>query len=226
MILKNYIKYKLLSNYQNSFSQEGEDLLLDRIFSFKRNGFYVDVGAHHPVRFSNTYLFYRKGWRGINIDGAPGCMKIFEDYRPNDINVESLISGTEKDFIFYIFNEPALNTLDQNVAREKSKIHGYRIEKEVLLKSQRLETLLERKLPKGQHIDFMSIDVEGVDLDVVRSNNWERFIPDVVLVESIGLNIENIKDDPIVTFLGSKGYRVFSKLYNTIILHHERFKPN
>ena len=64
------------ANY--SWSQEGEDRILYRIFEQQPVGFYVDVGAHHPKRFSNTYFFYRRGWRGINIDAMPGSMKNFE----------------------------------------------------------------------------------------------------------------------------------------------------
>lgn len=70
------------------YSQEGEDLLLSRILGDKKDGFYVDVGAHHPFRFSNTYLLYKQGWRGINIDAMPGSMKLFNRFRPRDINIE------------------------------------------------------------------------------------------------------------------------------------------
>ena len=71
-----------------SWSQEGEDMILHRIFGGKKSGFYVDVGAHHPKRFSNTYFFYCHGWRGINIDAMPGRMKLFNQWRPKDINLE------------------------------------------------------------------------------------------------------------------------------------------
>src|SRR5215510_10661697 len=62
---------------RTSFSQQGEDLILARLFEGQRRGFYVDVGAHHPRRFSNTFLLYRRGWRGLNIDAAPGSMRLF-----------------------------------------------------------------------------------------------------------------------------------------------------
>lgn len=74
--------------HTKSYSQEGEDLLLSRIFGDKKDGFYIDVGAHHPFRFSNTYLLYKRGWRGINIDAMPGSMKLFNRFRPRDINIE------------------------------------------------------------------------------------------------------------------------------------------
>src|SRR6186713_1276577 len=73
--------------YSISYSQEGEDLILKRFFSEKSGGFYVDVGAHHPKRFSNTYMFYKEGWSGINIDAMPGSMKLFNKVRSKDINL-------------------------------------------------------------------------------------------------------------------------------------------
>ena len=89
--------YETLRDFKNlyitrfatkSYSQEGEDLLLRRIFEHQKIGFYVDVGAHHPFRFSNTYLLYKRGWRGINIDAMPGSMRLFRKFRPRDTNIE------------------------------------------------------------------------------------------------------------------------------------------
>ncbi len=71
-----------------SYSQEGEDLILQRFFETKENGFYIDVGAHNPTRFSNTFIFYLKGWRGINIEPTPGSKTAFDSVRPKDLNIE------------------------------------------------------------------------------------------------------------------------------------------
>ncbi|MCP2732462.1 FkbM family methyltransferase, partial [Symplocastrum sp. BBK-W-15] len=96
--------------YHNlSYSQEGEDMIISRFFEGKKQGFYVDVGAHHPQRFSNTYRFYLQGWRGINIDAMPGSMEIFNKIRANDINLEISISDCNQILTYYEFNEPALN---------------------------------------------------------------------------------------------------------------------
>src|SRR5580658_8816405 len=78
--------------FRHSFSQEGEDMILASFFEGKKNGFYVDVGAHHPKRFSNTHHFYIRGWRGINVDATPGSMKLFRRTRPDDINIEAAVS--------------------------------------------------------------------------------------------------------------------------------------
>ena len=96
-----------------SYSQEGEDLILKRLFDGQKKGLYVDVGAHHPKRFSNTYLFYKMGWRGINIDAMPGSMEKFKEVRPEDINIEAAISDKDELLTYYIFNESALNTFSK-----------------------------------------------------------------------------------------------------------------
>src|SRR5690349_18351333 len=86
-------------HWRRSYSQEGEDMVLRRVFEHKAHGFYVDVGAHHPMRFSNTYFFYRRGWRGINIDARPGSKREFDRARPRDINVEcgvAQVAGASK----------------------------------------------------------------------------------------------------------------------------------
>ena len=91
------VRYYFFDGYaKKSYSQEGEDLILQRFFEKQAVGFYVDVGAHHPRRYSNTYLFYKKGWSGINIDAMPNSMKRFDKYRPRDINIEKPISEKNK----------------------------------------------------------------------------------------------------------------------------------
>lgn len=115
-----YFKIKFIDGYAtNSYSQEGEDMILRRIFGNQKNGFYVDVGAHHPKRFSNTYYFYKKGWRGINIDAMPGSMKAFDKIRRRDVNIEKPISDQKQLLTYFAFNEPALNGFSRELTNER-----------------------------------------------------------------------------------------------------------
>ena len=98
--------------------QEGEDVLLARFFDYKKEGFYVDVGAHHPKRFSNTFFLYKLGWRGINIEPNHDVKKIFDEIRSGDINVEMAIANNESEKTFYMFQETALNTFSQSLAEQ------------------------------------------------------------------------------------------------------------
>jgi hypothetical protein len=113
MLLSNNPKEKT----KISFSQTGEDMVIDAFTGGKKRGFYVDVGAHHPIRYSNTLHFYLKSWKGINIDPIPGIMDEFNRFRPKDINLEIAI-GESGYCEYYIFQDNAFNTLDK-LAAEK-----------------------------------------------------------------------------------------------------------
>ena len=223
--------YKKLAEFKNayiptslkSYSQEGEDLILLRIFEKKRIGFYVDVGAHHPFRFSNTYLFYRLGWRGINIDATPGSMKLFNKFRKRDINIEVGIGEKEDILTFYIFNDPGLNTFDENLARQRNGKMGYYIIKELPVKVYPLSKILEEYLPKGQEIDFLNVDVEGKNFEVLKSNDWSTYRPKVVLVEILCFSIEEVFKDPIFIIMKENGYSFFAKTFNTCFFVENEF---
>jgi len=213
----------ILRNSNLSYSQEGEDMILARIFGEKKNGFYIDVGAHHPTRFSNTYLFYLKGWRGINIDAMPLSMKEFEKVRPEDINIEYPISDKEEVIKYYIFNEPALNTFSRSESQKKNHLNGYEIIEEKLLRTSTLADILSKHLKRGQQIDFLSIDVEGFDLKVLQSIDWTKCKPTVILVEDLTNDLEAVLESgSIRKYLQPLGYKIFAKTINTLFFHLEK----
>lgn len=205
------------SYHQKIWSQEGEDVILSRFFGAKKNGFYVDVGAHHPCRFSNTYKFYRKGWQGINIDAMPGSMAPFKKYRKLDINLEIPVSLVPKELEYYIFNEPALNGFDATLSQERNKVpNNYKIIKTISLKTQRLSEILSAYLPNNQRIDFLSVDVEGLDFEVIQSNDWNKYRPEMVLVELLSSTLSQLEKDEISLFLSRQGYEIYAKAVNTV----------
>ena len=198
------------------YSQEGEDILLSKIFEDKESGFFVDVGAHHPKRFSNTFLLYKKGWHGINIDPLPGSMKIFKKIRPRDINLEIAVSIKEQELTYYMFNEPALNSFSKTIAMQHQNDH-YKIEKMIKVPSLPLSKILANHLPKRQIIDVLNVDVEGLDLEVLKSNDWRIYRPKIILVEILHSGLSTIKTEPIYIFLEKMGYSLVSKLLHTCI---------
>lgn len=200
---------------QRSFSQEGEDLILRRLFEDQSHGFYVDIGAHHPKLFSNTYFFYQRGWRGINIDAAPGSMKPFNVFRPRDINIESAISSRTDPIYFSIFNEPALNSF--NASNFQGSNTEYKESKKVKLKPRTLKSILDEYLPDRQVIDFLSVDVEGEDLNVLKSNDWDKFRPKLIAIEERGFDIQDLEKSEIFTFLRTQGYILKAKTLNTLL---------
>lgn len=222
--IMNYIKDKLGLYFEHipvrhgntSYSQEGEDILLSRLLEGKKKGFYIDIGAHHPKRFSNTYFFYQRGWRGINIDAMPGSMKLFRKIRPRDINLELGISKIEQELTYYIFNEPALNTFSEKLASEREKkFSQYTVIDKKKLICKTLESVLNEHLKEKTRIDFMSIDVEGLDLEVIQSLNLSKYRPQIILIESLENDYLKITNTDLYNYLSKYDYKVIAKTKNT-----------
>jgi hypothetical protein len=140
---------------KKSYSQEGEDMILNRIFDGQKTGFYVDVGAHHPKRFSNTLFFYRMGWRGINIEPNPDTINLFKLNRSRDINVQCGVSNVEGTLKYYRFNESALNTFDGEMVKSRLESTSYQLTAEEFIPVVRLDTILKMHLPAHEVIDFL-----------------------------------------------------------------------
>ena len=179
----------LRRKYKRSYSQMGEDLILDSIFYDLKKGFYVDVGANSPWVASNTMFFYEKGWNGINIDATPGSMKIFNVYRKRDVNLEIPISETEEILKYYLFRAPvllpsSLSTFDEKIAKNHADLYKVKFYTKEL-KTQKLEWVLDKYCP-DKEIDFLSVDTEGFDLKVLKSNNWEKYRPKIIVIECAG----------------------------------------
>jgi FkbM family methyltransferase len=203
---------------QRAYSQEGEDLVLLRFFedARRRKGFYVDVGAHHPTRFSNTKLFYDLGWRGISIDPRPGFAKEFQLVRPHDIALEVAIAQKPGQLTYYMFDEAALNGFDRQLSNDRHKHSNYKIIGSETIEMTRLDTLLQHYVPKDTKIDFMSIDVEGLDLEVVMSNDWQAYRPRFVLVEIFGKWLSDILATDTAKYLATQNYLPVSRTRHTV----------
>lgn len=202
-----------------SYAQEGEDRVLARFFGSQKKGFYVDIGAHHPQRFSNTYYFYLNGWSGINIDAMPGSMNEFKKIRPRDTNLEIAISDSKDYLTYYEFNETALNGFSKELSAERDGLGDYKIVATHQIETCTLTEVLDQYLPKNQNIDFLSVDVEGFDFQVLKSNDWDKYQPMFVLVESLQTNesIDSLKESEIYSYMISAGYHLCAKLFYTTI---------
>lgn len=208
-IILNHNKNK--ANQIISYSQEGEDLLLQQLLDTSKPGFYVDIGAHHPTRISNTHALYLKGWRGINIDATPGCMQVFNQVRKNDINIEIAIAQDANPMVFYLFDEPALNTFDAKKAEKIITESSFKLLDKKVIQTKRLEEVLDQYLPTNQLIDFMNIDVECFEIQVLKSNNWQKYKPTILLVENIQYDLEAVLNSELTKYLNQLGYSPIAK---------------
>lgn len=206
-----------------AYSQEGEDLLLNKIFLEQAEGFYVDVGACHPIHYSNTYLFYRRGWRGINIDPTPGCKQVFDRRRPRDVNLEIGIGSEPGTRSFYMFDNTVLNTFDETARDRGVALKSEKSFRALECRIERLDAVLSRELPENQQIDFMNIDVEGSEIDVIQSNDWTRFRPKVLCVEILGTSIGELFNHPVTELLADLGYSLSAKINFSSFFHEKNF---
>lgn len=202
--IKKRLSKLFLQDSKLSYSQAGEDLILDCIFNRTTKGVYIDVGANHPTRASNTYFFYKTGWSGINIDALPEAINSFEQHRKRDVNIQCGVSDVENIMEFYSFKSSSYNTFRKELDSEIKKVTELLNVKEIPVK--KLSSILLQQNVKD--IDFMSVDVEGLDLNVLKSNDWVKFHPKVVLVEDFNHGIE-IMNSPIYQYMIELGYIYF-----------------
>jgi FkbM family methyltransferase len=150
-------------------------------------------------------------------------MKIFEKWRPRDTNIEKPISSKKQTLTYYAFNEPALNGFSKELSEARDGKNNYKIEFTRDLKTFTLEEILDEYLPSGQIIDFLSIDVEGIDFEVLKSINLKRYRPRVVLIEILGSSLSDMRQEKICMFLEDQNYFVFAKAVNTVFFKSGTF---
>lgn len=201
--------------------QEGENIILERIFSKKKIGLYIDVGAHHPIRFSNTFNLYQRGWHGINIEPNQNIIRTFQLIRPRDINLAIAISSLKNQCNYYKFQESALNTTSPKIVKLRKK-QGFKFIKKISVPTKTLNEIFLKHC-KRKSIDILKIDVEGNELDVLKSNNWKKFIPKVIICELINVDLEKLNKNYVYKFLKSKNYLLYCKLLQNGIFFHKSF---
>lgn len=219
MLLK-FLKRKIKKNLpaykhaNTSYAQEGEDMIINRFFEHKKKGFYVDVGAHHPFRFSNTCFFYKKGWTGINIDPLPSAAPLFNKYRKRDVNIQKGVSLKEEPLLYYAFTEPAYNTFNEAKANEylNAKLVSPDVRK-IKIDTVPLRKILDEHVAPGTTIDFLTIDTEGLEMEVLMSNDWDKYQPTIIILESHIIEIEKYLNSELDLFMKNLGYTLVAKSY-------------
>jgi FkbM family methyltransferase len=202
---------KMLLKFRNPNSHWGVDLILNSIFKNKRKGFYVDIGCHHPLINNHTYLFYKKGWSGVNIDIDFSSIDMFNFYRPKDINRQLALSDKVGEANLYFYhNRAAKNTLSKEFGADSKTIKN--------IKTDTLTNFLNQNNLSDKKIDFMSIDVEGNELKVLEGLDFKTIKPSVILVEFripnvkefYQKNITDIISSPIYNFMISQNYKLIN----------------
>jgi FkbM family methyltransferase len=167
-----------------SFAQNYEDVMLRRAFPDVQKGFYIDVGANHPQEDSVTHFFYMSGWRGINIEPSSQYLKLLEAARPEDVNLGVACGSQSGVGRLHVIADTGLSTTVTQYA-DLAKASGHVIDNLMEVKIVRLDEIIE-EFCKGREIDFLKIDVEGAEFDVLKGIDLKRYRPKIIVVENTG----------------------------------------
>ena len=209
ILLKNklfYYFYKLLKIYRNKkpslhFAEFGEDIFVNRILKHIKYGKYVDVGCYHPYKGSLTAILYNKNWDGINIDISKTSIDLFNIVRKRDMNLNVAISNFDGEISYYE-NSP-IN--QQNSLTKKNNEQN-----KIKIKCQTLNSIFEKNFMKK--FDFLNIDVEGSELEVIEGIDLIKYHPSLITIENNNLLLEDYLTDNVYKKLISNDYVFINKI--------------
>lgn len=222
---------KLFTHKKISYSYGGIDSIIQYIFKNKQNGFYVDVGCGHPIKNNNTFLLNKKGWSGINIDLDEANIELFNILRPNDENYCSAISDKIKEVdLFFYHKRSSLNTIDKKTAEyQKAKISSI---KKIMTRS--LNEIMDNSKYNNREIDFLTVDVEGSELSVLKNFNFKKYKPKIIVVEYLDLSLSQLElknldikktlDSDIYKLISSNNYTLANMLHSDLVFVNNEFR--
>jgi len=182
--MKRKIKEFIYKRYNISFSKSGDDIQLMKLINQSTPGTYVDIGCWHPVKASNTYFFYLRGWKGICIDPNPELKILYDKIRPKDVFVTCALGNNAGNLNYYMLNDnfSSMNTLNYDFL--KSKKMEKEIKKTIKIPTRSLKMVLDDKVSINDRLDFFDIDAEGYDLEVLKSNDWSKYRAKIIVIET------------------------------------------
>ena len=228
IFLKTKLTYKLYLFYnlfirhkcylkRAQYSQWGEDKYIFEFFKNKNYGIYLDIGCFHPFMYSNTCLLHRKGWQGINIDINPTSIDLFNIVRPKDINLCTTISE-KKEVLSIFYDDPfsPVNTLDKKFY-ENLKDDFFKDRKKLTVESKSIKEILEiSKIDKN--IDFINIDVEGMDYKILKKIKLSQLKPKLIAIET--QNVDGSKSEnfeSILKYMSENNFTIYKQVGPTTL---------
>lgn len=212
---------------KKSFSQSGEDLIIDFIFKAKSTkcSIYLDIGCNHPVQFNNTFLFYLDGANGCLIDANPELKDEYKRERPQDVFIGVPVSGNGEPVEFYEFETDTVNTCDSNIA--KTYMENFKIKSVKKVESFSLANISSTYF-NLKNLDLLSLDIEGGEIEILESFFKSGFESKVVCVETISYSkdLKGVKNQEILNLMLSNGYFIYADTYINTIFVKESFWKN
>lgn len=202
--VKTLLKLLLGRGVRKSYSQFGEDAIVQALCKRTR-GTYLDIGTYHPVLYSNTYALYRRGWRGVVVDPNVSLAPLYALMRPRDTFITAAVGQKEGSGTYYTFSDGAYNTFNAESLEACKKLPWLRYLGSVESRIISLSRIVREN--NIEEIDFLTIDVEGNDFEVLQSYDWS-VRPRVIAIESGDFNPDAPQENEIYRFLRSKNYRL------------------
>lgn len=168
---------------RGSFSQHGEDTFILEFYGRRRQGTYLDVGASHPFKISNTYLLYRMGWRGVTVEPIPRLWRKHRLWRAEDVQLNCGVGATSGALTFFELTPGVESTFNQDLAETRIKTGHARLVRRYNVQVVTLNDICEQYF-SDRDLDLLSVDTEGCDLQVLRGMEWSSFRPSLVVVET------------------------------------------
>jgi FkbM family methyltransferase len=199
------------------FSQFGEDAALPFFVGKQKSGFFVDVGCFHPRKYSNTYLLYRRGWRGINVDLDEIKIDAFKLDRSEDWNVCAAVSDTARTVECHSLGTWALfSSLEKAEAEKEARARNLQV-KVRSVQTRTLDNIIFESPFREMPINLLSIDTEGHDLNVLKSISFEKYKPGIILLETHAADVEELQRAEFHQFLSDRGYRLVNWIGLTVV---------
>lgn len=229
LMLDKLLKYVRPTSYgKTSYSQSGEDLIADFILTNLRinNPNYLDIGAHHPTYLSNTYFFYKKGSVGVCIEPDPELYAEIRKKRKNDLCINAGIGvNSAAEESFFIMSTRTLNTFSKTEAERYESYGRQTIEKVVKIPLITISDILVNFMDK--RLNFVSLDVEGLDYEIIKAFDFDKQRPEVICIETITYTEDNSeeKEYQIIEYMLEHSYMVYADTYiNTIFVDKQKWK--
>ncbi|MES2680309.1 MAG: FkbM family methyltransferase [Bacteroidota bacterium] len=212
-----------------SYSQCGEDLIIDFIFGTLKiaKPTYLDIGAHHPYYLSNSAFFYQKECMGVSVEPDPSLYAVIKKERPRELNLNvgvGLVSGESADF--YIMNIPTLNTFSKSEAERYAAYPGKEIKEIVKLPLLTVNEIIQKNFD-NKTPNFVSLDVEGMDLEIIKSFDFSKFRPQVFCIETLTYTEDNSEQKltEIIDYMLRQGYFLYADTYiNSVFVEEKIWK--
>ena len=230
--MMNYLKKIYYNKYsKKSFSISNVDLVINRIFKNLNNGIYIDIGCNHPIKYNNTYLLYKRGWKGINVDLDQKSIEEFNQFRPNDYNISSLVSDkSNEDKEIYIYHErSAINTIskelvDSRIDKPKTKI---------VKRTKTLNDIIFESPFNNKKINFLTIDVENHEYEVLKNFEFKKYDIDIIVTELHDISkkieiytqsLDYITSSNLYKLLTNNNYKLINWIHSDLVFAKKNLK--